>query len=265
MTSITEAVLEARKEIPNIVTDETATITGTKGSFKFKYATLAGILETIVPILVKHGVLLLQKVTGENRSLEVETVLIGADGHISSGKIRMDYDGTTRDLAGKATSVKRVQLVALLGLTVVDDDDATTATTAPPPRGIAPGRTAPQQTTNILNAPTATQEHLMRAAQAGRTPNSGRSTGLQTLMLRLQQGESSDTTGHEMPTRPAEGKSTSMYHYLVDQVSQQTLCYLYGRVISVDTPPLLSTRWFLEEVMKGEYTDELAEAYVKAR
>lgn len=254
-TSIVQAVLDARKEIPVLVADETATITGTRGSFKFKYATLQNILEIIVPILNKHGVMLVQKVAAEGRTVEVETLLMNSESHISSGKLRMDYDGTTRDIAGKVTSLKRVQVVSLLGLVVTDDDDATTATSAPPPQQ----RTAPTTPNKTTSSPV--YDALVKAANNGL--RSSMSKGLAALTMRVRHAESAG--GQPMPTRPAEGKQISMYHFMLSQISQPTLCFIYGRVIDESSPPLLSTKFLLDEVMEGKHTDELKEAFESAR
>lgn len=261
--SIVKAVLAARQEIPAITADETATISGTKGSFKFKYASLQGLLEVVVPLLVKHGVLLVQRVTSEyDGILKVNTTLTHEDNSfIESGPMHIKTDGSTRDIASKATSLKRIQLVAMLGLVVDDDDQPVTNTYQQRPQQTQPTT----QRGGEWEAQTPHRTAVMRGNK-----NDG-SAELETLKMRLRQADKLEN--NPMPTAPAEGKKVSMYGYLMDLASKAlpdgadptlALSFLYGRVISTQTPPNVGTKFLIDELSAGRHNQALAEAYKKA-
>ena len=253
--SIVEAVVAARKEMPPLVVDETATISGAKGSFKFKYAGLPGILEKVVPALANHGVLLCQDVyKGDTpRSIAVVTkLLLNENDYIISGQLVLETDGTPRDMAMKATSAKRLQLMSLLGLAASDDETETAPVVAARTGGVQaaapPGRWVKDD-----------HEARQKAAQRSHgAPTSPTLTGL------LERCRATDD-GDDMPVLPANGKTTSMYAYLNQLVktadSGVTLSFLLGRVITKETPPRRDVEWLIHDLREGMYREELDEAY----
>lgn len=262
---IVSAVLETRKNLPVITADGTANISGGKGSYQFKYASLQRLLDVVVPALASNGVLLLQKVCSSDERpqlIEVTTELLMEKESITSGALRIHTDGSLRDIAGRVTSAKRIQLVALLGLSVADEvpsgrngrDDY-----RPRPQAQA----APAQKAQAATRSYEEAEPLRKAVQRS-NGNKTEGTQLATLKMRIQQADKQG--GNTFPTEPREGKTTSMYEFLLDRVAKAgasdpevTLSYLYGRVISKATPPSYATKFLVDELVEGKHGSEFSE------
>jgi hypothetical protein len=239
------------------------------GQYSFKYASLEELLEVVKPILVKHGVLLVQKVKShdnDSNTIGVWTVLSAYDGdmqsYIEAGPLYVKTDGSPRDAAAKVTHAKRIQLIAILSLAVDD------GSTSPPQQqqqrggyentqryGQQPARQAPADMKGDAGLWDKQAPHR-KAVMKGNANNG--STELRTLRMRLQQAEKAG--GAPMPIVASEGKTMSMYSFLVSKVDEVTLSYLYGRVVTDETPPLMATKFLLDEVMEGKHTVTLEEA-----
>ncbi|WP_181008470.1 ERF family protein [Sphingomonas montanisoli] len=95
-----------------------------KGKYKFRYATLAGILHHVRPELTKNGVWYTQFV----RSGEMVTRLFHKSGEwMDSGQLPMpDIKGSPQDIGSIISYFKRYSLTAALGLAAEEDNDAET-------------------------------------------------------------------------------------------------------------------------------------------
>lgn len=97
--------------------------------FNSKYAPLNSVLPDVKDIARKHNFMIVQRVTGGDGSVAVETVLMHKSGEfISSGTISMaimmDKNGaiTPQALGSTVTYLRRYQLYPFLGIAELDDD-----------------------------------------------------------------------------------------------------------------------------------------------
>lgn len=122
-SSLTKALLEAQKDFPLIKKTENNPF------FKSKYASLPNILEVVLPILQKNGILLSQVPISENDKIGVRTVFIHAEsGQKVEGSFYVSLAKNDPQGAGSAiTYCRRYALVSMLGLNVDEDDDGNSA------------------------------------------------------------------------------------------------------------------------------------------
>lgn len=131
--------------------------------FKNSYASLDTILETVRPVLAKHGLSLVQGAQGADytqnggvSAIQVETMLLHSSGEyiVNSAVIplaKIDPQGA----GGALTYGRRYSVAALLALATEEDDDGNTASGTP----ASPVRPAPR--------PAATARPVAQKAQEG--------------------------------------------------------------------------------------------------
>lgn len=94
--------------------------------FKSKYAPLSEVLNTVRPILSKHGLSVVQAPSTEENNIVITTILIHESGEfIEPEPLKLKMDKVTAQGAGSAiTYASRYALSAILGISSEDDDDA---------------------------------------------------------------------------------------------------------------------------------------------
>lgn len=97
--------------------------------FNSKYAPLNSVLPDVKDVAKKHNFMVVQRVTGGDGNVAVETVLMHKSGEfVSSGTISMaimmDKNGaiTPQALGSTVTYLRRYQLYPFLGIAELDDD-----------------------------------------------------------------------------------------------------------------------------------------------
>lgn len=130
MKEVTKALLNAQKAFPVIKKDANNLF------FKSKYADLASILETVIPILNKQGLVLVQHPITEGDRIGVRTVIYhGESGENIVSDFTVNLAKNDPQGAGSAiTYCRRYAVVSILGLNVDDDDDGNTASNRSNPR-----------------------------------------------------------------------------------------------------------------------------------
>lgn len=119
MKEFYEDFVKLQAELPSVMKDAT----GQVGNQKFKYADLHVIVETIRPILLKHGFAFMQPIVSEGDHTFIDTVLIHKSGDKVYAKTRIDYPGDNIKVFGAAvTYYRRYALQSMLG--IVADADA---------------------------------------------------------------------------------------------------------------------------------------------
>lgn len=123
MKEITKALLKAQKQFPTIKKEDKNPF------FKSSYAGLPSVLEVVLPILQKEGLVLIQSPLTEGDKIGVETTIYHAEsGESINGKFTMTLAKNDPQGAGSAiTYARRYALVAMLGLNVDEDDDGNKA------------------------------------------------------------------------------------------------------------------------------------------
>lgn len=146
ITKILPSFIEAVNEIKAIKKD------AQNPFLKNKYASLDAIIETVKPILSKHGLCFIQTVT----SIGVETIIMHTSGEfLKSGQLLIAHEPTKGLNTAQTTGVvityaKRYQLGAMLGISTDEDTDGSTPetkkTTEQPKQPTAtPKTTAPEK------------------------------------------------------------------------------------------------------------------------
>jgi len=119
MKEIFKALKQFQSECPGIKKDSTNPF------FKSKYADLAGIWETIQPILAKCDLVVIQPIRGR----EIITTLIHSSGETveSNTPIVCKSENNPQDFGSAITYARRYALSSLLGIVTEDDDDGNKA------------------------------------------------------------------------------------------------------------------------------------------
>ena len=123
LDKIAPALVKAQAEMPAVPMD------GTNPFFKSKYATLGSVIETVKPVLERHGLAVTQFVTSEDegRSVGVRTMLIHESGQwmSQSATVRLGFEKNAGQEAGALISyLRRYALSAVLGVYADEDIDA---------------------------------------------------------------------------------------------------------------------------------------------
>ena len=111
--------------------------------FKSKFASLAGVRDTITPTLTKHGLSVLQILGNDDNRVTCETVLMHKSGQWISGTFAIaptkpDAQGT----GSAATYARRYALMAIVNVVGDEDDDGNAA--AASVRSVKEGNDTPQ-------------------------------------------------------------------------------------------------------------------------
>lgn len=92
--------------------------------FKSKYADLSSVLEEVLPLLSKHGLVLIQSLAGTETSPTLETIIAHVSGeNIKSTAPLFAKELTPQGLGSAITYMRRYSLMAILGISTTDEDD----------------------------------------------------------------------------------------------------------------------------------------------
>jgi hypothetical protein len=129
ITKLAAALVAAQKDLTNPKFDKQ------NPHYHSKYASLAGIIDTVRPALLKHGLAVVQPIeTGTTSgTIQVHTILIHTSGESIKSTQSAATPGDPQKLGSLVTYLRRYGLSALLMLAGDDDDDANVAA-APTPK-----------------------------------------------------------------------------------------------------------------------------------
>lgn len=160
-TEIARSLVKARAEIKNPHTD------AENPHFHSRYASLAGVIEAVTPVLAKHGLCQWQELASEmladSQGREAWNVACTTVIQHESGQqlrfpaLKLPAQGSAQGVGGSATYARRYSLMAALGIAGDEDDDGESDRLA--------RANAPQRTT-VPRATTATRQQ----GQAGMLP-----------------------------------------------------------------------------------------------
>ena len=127
----------------------------TNGHFKTRYADLAQCRDSVLPVLAKHGIALVQmaETTEDGRSVTLQTVLLYGTERMDCGTLRLPLSGQnlSHALGSALTYMRRYSLCAVAGVAADDDDDGNNYTGTHTPR--AASKPAPRPTPKQQDAP----------------------------------------------------------------------------------------------------------------
>lgn len=122
------AFLSAQKEFPTINKGKTAKIETSKGSYSYSYADLGDVLDTALPILHKHGLVLSQPLVSSDGRVGVGTRLYHESGHMEEfGELLLSAGNTPQTAGSALTYARRYAACAALGIVADEDDDGRAA------------------------------------------------------------------------------------------------------------------------------------------
>lgn len=265
---IAAQIIAARLAMATLDADKTARIQGAKGSYAFEYSSLRELLRVAQPALATQGVLMTQYTGSEANdpaTVWVTTRLVNEQGEaITTERLHLRTDGTAKGVAGAVTSLRRIQLYAMLGFPPdgEGDDEVHPDSTVPPPA------TAKQSTPPPLATPEKNEWKKQEPLRKASTLKREVSVGLSKAMRNADD----ELNAEPMPVEPSEGKSMSMYAYLcakIDELCKNkwahglVLSYLLGRVVTKDTPPAYGCRFLLDEW--DQWQQQVVDAWDYAR
>ena len=134
INNLLAALAKAQGELPVIDFDKTAEVRGVSKSGKdykyaYKYASMAGIVRTVRPILASNGLSFIQiPVQAGNGQMLLITRLAHESGEWLQGSLPLTVDSKDPQVLGSnITYAKRYALSAMLGVVTDDDDDGASA------------------------------------------------------------------------------------------------------------------------------------------
>lgn len=148
LSNLTKALVKAQSELKN------ATLNKTNPHFKSRYADLAEIRDTVMPVLSKNGIALVQYTQIGNAGFYLITRLIHESGEMIESRFPLPENTDKPQQMGSAiTYARRYMMAAICGITAEEDDDGNAAT-ASNEGGPARGRSAERATaTGKLGGP----------------------------------------------------------------------------------------------------------------
>jgi len=136
------ALAKAQAEMPHPALGEPVKA----GSYSYRYASLASVLSTVLPVLTKHGLSIAQSPGADERGPTLTTLLLHISGQwLQTDPLTLPVSRADAQGFGSALSyMRRYSLMALLGVVGAEDDDDGQAASKPAPvREKANGHKAP--------------------------------------------------------------------------------------------------------------------------
>lgn len=123
--SIATALCSFQAELPIISLDREVEVTmKSGGKYKFSYATIRHIVETVKPLLAKYKLSYTQLLEPDGT---VRTILMHESGEYLISSLLIKGDQTPQGIGSAITYAKRYSLSSILGIIADDDDDGNIA------------------------------------------------------------------------------------------------------------------------------------------
>lgn len=125
INDIAKALAQAQMEMPNPAFDSSVKY----GTTNFRFASLASVRNTVVPILAKHGISLQQDILTTERGVACLTILTHSSGQqMRFGPLEMPASkGDAQGFGSAATYARRYSMMAVCGVVGDEDDDGNQA------------------------------------------------------------------------------------------------------------------------------------------
>lgn len=124
LPKLAAALVAAQKDLSNPKLDKT------NPHYHSKYASLAGIIDTVRPALLKHGLAIVQPIDGaEPGFVSVATILVHTSGETMHSAQRAAAPTDPQKLGSLITYLRRYGIAAMLSVAGDEDDDANAAAT----------------------------------------------------------------------------------------------------------------------------------------
>lgn len=163
--TLIEAMLDAQRDFPEIHT----TTPGQAGGAKYLYASLPDILEKVLPVLQKHGLLMTQQPVEHNGDVWLQTTISHVSGESQTGMVPLPLPQNWQQWGSAVTYARRYSLTAMLGIAPDADDDASNAQgyAQDARRGASSGQQGARNLANAVKCP----EHGLPWSRTSRGTN----------------------------------------------------------------------------------------------
>jgi len=199
MGQLAEALAAAQAEI----SDPPRTKSGqVRGKRDYKYAGLDDLLQTVRPVLSRHGLAVVQTVDLLDGHPVLSTRLMHSAGGCISSSYPLGWDGGPQDHGSELTYARRYSLEAMVGVAATADDDAASAQDSRRPAPIPSGSVSPpggsgldaSERRDLIRqiaaiAPKVPPEAmaLLKEESHVRDPRTASADSLRALLVRVQQ------------------------------------------------------------------------------
>jgi len=130
--AIAQAIVKAQAEMPKLLADSD------NPYYKSKYIALADLIKEVRPILAKHGLAVIQGVSGDGeKAVIITTRIIHESGEWIEEAFTMPVvakgakEATPQDYGAAVTYARRYSLAGILGVASEEDDDANSISQKP--------------------------------------------------------------------------------------------------------------------------------------
>jgi hypothetical protein len=130
IADLAAALVAASAELSGVSKGREASIpTKSGGSYAYRYAALEDVLDTVRPVLAKHGLTITQTASNQNSDfLTISTSILHYSGqYIVFEPLALPNGRTAQEIGSAITYGRRYHLLACLGLAASDDDDGAAA------------------------------------------------------------------------------------------------------------------------------------------
>jgi len=134
IADLSAALVAASAELQGVSKGREASIpTKSGGSYAYRYAALEDVLDTVRPVLAKHGLTITQTASNQSADyLTISTAILHRSGqYIVFEPLALPNGRTAQEIGSAITYGRRYHLLACLGLAASDDDDGAAAAPRP--------------------------------------------------------------------------------------------------------------------------------------
>jgi hypothetical protein len=140
LSNLTKALVKAQSELKN------ASLNKTNPHFKSRYADLAEIRDTVMPVLSKHGIALVQYTQIGSAGFYLVTRLMHESGEMIESRFPLpDNTDKPQQMGSAITYARRYMMAAICGITAEEDDDGNAAQDSNGGGRNRPAATAPKR------------------------------------------------------------------------------------------------------------------------
>lgn len=166
IADLSAALVAASAELVSVNKSREAAIpTKSGGSYAYRYAALEDVLDTVRPVLAKHGLTITQTASNQNADfLTISTAILHRSGqYIVFDSLALPNGRTAQEIGSAITYGRRYHLLACLNLAASDDDDGATA--APRPQIKIAGNVDANRDDDYRRGPSSDGPRLLSAKQ----------------------------------------------------------------------------------------------------
>jgi hypothetical protein len=156
--NLVTALAAAQTEIPTITKSDTAKVQmKSGGTYQYKYATLADIHTSVLPILARHGLawITMPTLRPDGHGYVLVCELAHASGESRTCEMPLPVEAGAKELGSAITYMRRYAICAVCGIATDEDDDGAAAPAAvaapqqqrPAPQDHRPRRQSTKKTT----------------------------------------------------------------------------------------------------------------------